>query len=148
MKQRLAKLTNLQQRVIAAVAGVPFILFMIWYADWTFALLFCVVSALTQREFYRLLGLDGFEPLNGLWHGGGHHDLRAGLFCRDGPDWYGKLLSHLPGIVHDFPDQAVQKTGHEALYQHRFHVSGYHLRSHAVCAADYSGTCRGARFIP
>lgn len=63
MKQRLAKLTNLQQRVIAAVAGVPVILFMVWYADWTFALLFTVVSALTQREFYKLLGLDGFEPL-------------------------------------------------------------------------------------
>ncbi|WP_020602735.1 phosphatidate cytidylyltransferase [Spirosoma spitsbergense] len=63
MKQRLARLTNLQQRVVAAIVGVPFILFMIWYADWTLALLFCVVSALTQREFYRLLGLDGFEPL-------------------------------------------------------------------------------------
>ena len=63
MKQRLARLTNLQQRIIAAIVGVPFILFMIWYADWTLALLFCVVSALTQREFYRLLGLDGFEPL-------------------------------------------------------------------------------------
>ena len=63
MKQRLAKLTNLQQRVIAAVAGVPVIIFMTWYADWTFALLFTVVSALTQREFYKLLGLDGFEPL-------------------------------------------------------------------------------------
>lgn len=63
MRQRLANLTNLQQRVIAAVAGVPFIIFMIWYADWTFALLFTVVSALTQREFYKLLGLDGFEPL-------------------------------------------------------------------------------------
>lgn len=63
MKQRLARLSNLQQRVIAAIVGVPFILFMIWYADWTLALLFCVVSALTQREFYRLLGLDGFQPL-------------------------------------------------------------------------------------
>lgn len=63
MRQRLAKLTNLQQRVVASVLGVPFILFMIWYADWTFALLFTVVSALTQREFYKLLGLDGFEPL-------------------------------------------------------------------------------------
>lgn len=63
MKQRLAKLTNLQQRIIAAVVGVPVIIFMIWYADWTFALLFTLVSALTQREFYRLLGLDGFEPL-------------------------------------------------------------------------------------
>ncbi len=63
MRQRLANLSNLQQRVVAAVAGVPFIIFLIWYADWTFALLFTVISALTQREFYRLLGLDGFEPL-------------------------------------------------------------------------------------
>ena len=63
MKQRLDRLTNLQQRVIAAVIGIPFIIFMIWYADWTFALLFTGLSALTQREFYRLLGLDGFEPL-------------------------------------------------------------------------------------
>ncbi|GAB4025014.1 phosphatidate cytidylyltransferase [Spirosoma koreense] len=63
MKQRLANMTNLQQRVLAAVVGVPFIMFMIWYEAWTFALLFCVISALTQREFYRLLGLDGFEPL-------------------------------------------------------------------------------------
>ncbi|WP_288427951.1 phosphatidate cytidylyltransferase [uncultured Spirosoma sp.] len=63
MKQALAKMTNLQQRVIAAVAGAPLILFMIWYDAWTLALLFCFISALTQREFYRLLGLDGFEPL-------------------------------------------------------------------------------------
>ncbi|MGF7217792.1 phosphatidate cytidylyltransferase [Spirosoma lacussanchae] len=63
MKQRLAKLTNLQQRVVAAVVAVPFIIFMIWYDDWTFALLFTLISALTQREFYKLLGLDGFEPL-------------------------------------------------------------------------------------
>lgn len=63
MKQRLANMTNLQQRVVAAVAGVLVILFCIWYDDWTFALLFCVISALTQLEFYRLLGLDGFQPL-------------------------------------------------------------------------------------
>ncbi|CCH52153.1 phosphatidate cytidylyltransferase [Fibrisoma limi BUZ 3] len=63
MKQRLANMTNLQQRVVAAVVGVLVILFCIWYQDWTFALLFCVISALTQLEFYRLLGLDGFQPL-------------------------------------------------------------------------------------
>ena len=56
-------MTNLQQRVLAAVAGVPVILFMIGYADWTFVLLFTLMSALTQREFYKLLGLDGYEPL-------------------------------------------------------------------------------------
>ena len=56
-------MTNLQQRVIAAVVAVPIIIFMIVYDAWTFALLFTFVSALTQREFYKLLGLDGFEPL-------------------------------------------------------------------------------------
>lgn len=56
-------MSNLQQRVITAVAGVAAILFCIWYADWTFALLFTLISALSQREFYKLLGLDGFEPL-------------------------------------------------------------------------------------
>lgn len=56
-------MTNLQQRIIAAVVAVPIILFMILYDAWTFALLFTFVSALTQREFYKLLGLDGFEPL-------------------------------------------------------------------------------------
>ncbi|MBC7569943.1 MAG: phosphatidate cytidylyltransferase [Spirosoma sp.] len=63
MKQRLANMTNLQQRIIAAVVGVPIIIGMILYDAWTFALLFTIVSALTQREFYKLLGLDGFEPL-------------------------------------------------------------------------------------
>lgn len=56
-------MSNLQQRVFAAVVAVPFIIFLIWYADWTFALLFTFISAMTQREFYKLLGLDGFEPL-------------------------------------------------------------------------------------
>lgn len=63
MKQRLANLTNLQQRVIAAVVAVPFIIVLILYADWTFALLLTFISAMTQREFYKLLGLDGFAPL-------------------------------------------------------------------------------------
>lgn len=63
MKQRLAEMSNLQQRVIAAVVGVLVILLAIWYSDWTCALLFLVISALTQIEFYRLLGLDGNQPL-------------------------------------------------------------------------------------
>ncbi len=63
MKQRLASLSNLQQRVIAAIFGVAVILFCIHYSVYTFALLFLVVSALAQIEFYRLLGLDGNQPL-------------------------------------------------------------------------------------
>ena len=63
MKQQLANLSNLQQRVIAAIFGVALALLCIYYSVWTFALLFLIVSALTQIEFYRLLGLDGNQPL-------------------------------------------------------------------------------------
>ena len=63
MKQPLANLTNLQQRVIAAAFGVAIILFCITYSVYTFGLLFLVISALAQIEFYRLLGLDGNQPL-------------------------------------------------------------------------------------
>jgi phosphatidate cytidylyltransferase len=63
MRQHLAEMSNLRQRIIAAVVGVPIILLAIWYRDWSFALLFVLISALTQLEFYRLLGLDGNQPL-------------------------------------------------------------------------------------
>ncbi|WP_266367232.1 phosphatidate cytidylyltransferase [Tellurirhabdus rosea] len=63
MKSQLDSMSNLQQRVVAAVVGVAIILGAIWYGEWTFALLFCAISALTQLEFYRLLGLDGNQPL-------------------------------------------------------------------------------------
>lgn len=63
MKSTLNSFSNLQQRVIAAVVGVAIILSAILYGDWTFMLLFCAISILTQLEFYKLLGLDGNQPL-------------------------------------------------------------------------------------
>ena len=63
MKDRLLSLTNLQQRTITGLAGFAIILTCILYSDWTFVLLFCTISALTQLEFYKLLGLDGNQPL-------------------------------------------------------------------------------------
>jgi phosphatidate cytidylyltransferase len=63
MRQQIANLSNLQQRIIAAVVGVAVILFCIYYSVYTFALLFLIVSALAQIEFYKLLGLDGNQPL-------------------------------------------------------------------------------------
>ena len=63
MNQLLANLSNLQQRVIAGAVGVAVILFCIDYSVYTFAALFLVISALAQIEFYRLLGLDGNQPL-------------------------------------------------------------------------------------
>jgi phosphatidate cytidylyltransferase len=63
MQKRLQHLTNLQQRVITGLIGFTMILGCILYSEWTFFMLFCTLSALTQLEFYRLLGLDGNQPL-------------------------------------------------------------------------------------
>ena len=63
MKSILNNLSNLQQRIIAAVVGVTIILSAILYNEWSFMVLFCGISVLTQLEFYKLLGLDGNQPL-------------------------------------------------------------------------------------
>ena len=52
----LRNLSNLQQRVIAAIIAVPFLLFCVLYSDYTFLVLFLVVGALAQLEFYKLVG--------------------------------------------------------------------------------------------
>ncbi|WP_025764967.1 phosphatidate cytidylyltransferase [Dyadobacter tibetensis] len=63
MKSRLNNLSNLQQRTITGLIGVFIIIGCILYSDWTCFLLFCTISGLTQMEFYKLLGLDGNQPL-------------------------------------------------------------------------------------
>lgn len=63
MQKRLEKLNNLQQRTVTGLAGVFVIIGCILYSDWTCLLLFCMISSLTQLEFYKLLGLDGNQPL-------------------------------------------------------------------------------------
>ncbi len=63
MNEKLRSMTNLQQRVIAAVIAVPFLIFCIVYSDWTFYGLFAIIAILAQLEFYKLLGLNGNEPL-------------------------------------------------------------------------------------
>ena len=56
-------MSNLQQRVIAAVIAVPFLIFCIVYSDWTFYGLFALIAIFAQLEFYKLLGLSGNAPL-------------------------------------------------------------------------------------
>lgn len=56
-------MSNLQQRVIAAVIAVPFLIFCMVFSDWTFYGLFALIAILAQLEFYKLLGLNGNEPL-------------------------------------------------------------------------------------
>jgi phosphatidate cytidylyltransferase len=52
----LRSLSNLQQRIIAAIIAVPFLLFCVLYSDYTFLVLFLVIGALAQLEFYKLVG--------------------------------------------------------------------------------------------
>ncbi|MEK6547268.1 MAG: phosphatidate cytidylyltransferase [Bacteroidota bacterium] len=52
----LRSLSNLQQRVIAAIIAIPFLLFCVLYSDYTFLVLFLVIGALAQLEFYKLVG--------------------------------------------------------------------------------------------
>ncbi|MEA5405290.1 phosphatidate cytidylyltransferase [Arcicella sp. DC2W] len=63
MNEKLQGMSNLKQRVIAAVVAVPFLIFCIVFSDWTFFGLFAIIAILAQLEFYKLLGLDGDEPL-------------------------------------------------------------------------------------
>jgi phosphatidate cytidylyltransferase len=52
----LRSLSNLQQRIIAALIAVPGLLFCVLYSDYTFLVLFLVIGALAQLEFYKLVG--------------------------------------------------------------------------------------------
>ena len=52
----LRRLSNLQQRVIAALIAIPFLLFCVLYSDYTFLVLFLVIGVLAQLEFYKLVG--------------------------------------------------------------------------------------------
>lgn len=63
MNLRIRERSNLEQRVITALIGFGVILGLILYSEATFLLFVCILCALTQYEFYRLLGLDGNQPL-------------------------------------------------------------------------------------
>jgi phosphatidate cytidylyltransferase len=63
MISNLNKYNNLTQRIIAALVGVAIILSAIIYGEWTYFIVFFILCALTQLEFYKLVGLDGMLPL-------------------------------------------------------------------------------------
>lgn len=48
--------SNLQQRVIAAIVAVPFLLFCVLYSEYTFLALFLLIGVFAQLEFYKLVG--------------------------------------------------------------------------------------------
>jgi phosphatidate cytidylyltransferase len=63
MNWNLNSLSELQQRVIAAIVGAVIILSGTLYSEWTYFTVFFLICMFTQLEFYKLLGLDGSLPL-------------------------------------------------------------------------------------
>lgn len=64
MKLRIRERSNLEQRIITALLGFFAILGLILHSEATFLLFVCILCTLTQYEFYKLLGLDGNQPLS------------------------------------------------------------------------------------
>ncbi|MDJ1482194.1 phosphatidate cytidylyltransferase [Cytophagaceae bacterium DM2B3-1] len=63
MNQHLTKLSNLQQRIIAALIGGIAIIGAIYWNQWGYFGVFFLICGFTLREFYQLVGLDGNAPL-------------------------------------------------------------------------------------
>ncbi|NJN24524.1 MAG: phosphatidate cytidylyltransferase [Cyclobacteriaceae bacterium] len=63
MKSRLNKYSNLTQRVIVALIGVAVIISAIYWQAWSYFAIFLMISFLSLREFYKLVGLGGYIPL-------------------------------------------------------------------------------------
>jgi phosphatidate cytidylyltransferase len=63
MKLPLSKYNNLTQRVIVAIFGVIIIISAIYWQEWSYFAVFLAIMFLSIREFYKLVGLDGYLPL-------------------------------------------------------------------------------------
>ncbi|WP_143959571.1 phosphatidate cytidylyltransferase [Litoribacter populi] len=59
----ISNYSNLAQRVITAIIGASAIIAGSIYSEWTYFLIFGVILAFCQMEFYKLSGLDGMLPL-------------------------------------------------------------------------------------
>ncbi|WP_207433867.1 phosphatidate cytidylyltransferase [Sabulibacter ruber] len=62
MENQKKELSNLQLRVLAGVIGGAVFIGAIYWNQWTFFLLFLVLTVLGLLEFYRLLSEKGFFP--------------------------------------------------------------------------------------
>ncbi len=63
MRSNLDKYNNLTQRVIVAVLGVAIIISAIYWQDWSYFAIFLIITFFSLREFYKLVGIDGYLPL-------------------------------------------------------------------------------------
>ena len=65
MKSRfsISNYSNLGQRVITAIIGAVVIITGTIISEWSYFIIFAIILAFTQMEFYKLSGLDGMLPL-------------------------------------------------------------------------------------
>jgi len=59
-------LSNLQQRVITGLLGAVLMVTGMVYSAWSFGILFFLITVLATHEFYKLVKLDGNNPLHWL----------------------------------------------------------------------------------
>jgi phosphatidate cytidylyltransferase len=59
----LNKYNNLTQRLITGILGSAAIITGVCLGEWTYFLVFLIISLFTLLEFYKLVGLDGLAPL-------------------------------------------------------------------------------------
>jgi len=64
MKSHLNKYSNLTQRVIVAILGVIVIISAIYWQSWSYFAVFLIITFLSLKEFYKLVGIDGHLPLS------------------------------------------------------------------------------------
>ena len=58
-----SRYSNLAQRVITAILGTIIIITSTVFSEWSYFIVFAIILAFTQMEFYKLCGLDGMLPL-------------------------------------------------------------------------------------
>lgn len=63
MKSPLNKYSNLTQRVVVALIGVFVIIGAIYWQPWSYFAVFLLITFFSIREFYKLIGIDGYLPL-------------------------------------------------------------------------------------
>ncbi len=62
MTEKIKSYSNLVQRIITAVIGAAAVVAGIMFSEWTYFLIFFIITGLTLWEFYKLAGLDGMLP--------------------------------------------------------------------------------------
>lgn len=62
MTSSLKKYNNLTQRLITGILGSAAIITGVCLGEWTYFVVFLIISVFTLLEFYKLVGLDGLAP--------------------------------------------------------------------------------------